>query len=92
MKEQLEFKFKHGKRRQRQAQRGQGMSEYIIIIALVGITSIAVIRIFGDSIKYQMAQTINSFLGEKKPDFDKPELTKTSTQRRTMKDFGRSND
>jgi Flp pilus assembly pilin Flp len=71
---------------------GQGMTEYIIILALVAITSIAVIRIFGDSIKYQMADSISAFLGEGKTDVSKPTVTATSTKKRTMKDFARAND
>tara|TARA_R110002072_G_scaffold172728_5_gene327117 strand:- start:61941 stop:62216 length:276 start_codon:yes stop_codon:yes gene_type:complete len=36
-------------------QRGQGMTEYIIIVALVAIAAIGVFRIFGDTARNQMA-------------------------------------
>lgn len=75
------------------AGQGQGMTEYIIIIALIAITSIAVIRIFGNAVKYQMAESINALLGDGKPrDIDKPKLTKTAAKRRSLKDFARAND
>jgi Flp pilus assembly pilin Flp len=76
----------------RKNESGQGMTEYIIIVALIAITSIAVIKIFGDSIKFQMAETIHGFLGNKKPDVDRPELGKNAVARRTMRDFARAND
>lgn len=37
-------------------QRGQGMVEYIIIVALIAIGSIAVFRIFGDTARQQVAE------------------------------------
>lgn len=37
-------------------QRGQGMVEYIIIVALIAIGSIAVFRIFGDTARSQVAE------------------------------------
>lgn len=36
-------------------QLGQGMTEYIIIVALVAIAAIGVFRIFGDTARNQMA-------------------------------------
>jgi type IV pilus assembly protein PilA len=34
---------------------GQGMTEYIIIVALIGIAAIGVFRLFGDTARNQMA-------------------------------------
>lgn len=36
-------------------QRGQGMTEYIIIVALIGVSAIGVYRFFGETIRQQMA-------------------------------------
>jgi len=41
---------KHSKK-----QRGQGMTEYIIIVALIGVAAIGVYRLFGDTLRSQMA-------------------------------------
>lgn len=35
--------------------RGQGMTEYIIIVALIAIAAIAVFRLFGDTARNQVA-------------------------------------
>jgi type IV pilus assembly protein PilA len=34
---------------------GQGMTEYIIIVALIAIAAIGVFRLFGDTARHQMA-------------------------------------
>ena len=75
-------------------QAGQGMSEYLIMLALIAVTTIAAVRIFGNSVKYQMAQSVQKLLGnEDKPDgIDKPEVTEKAFKGRTMKDFGEAND
>lgn len=39
----------------KKSQFGQGMTEYIIIVALVAIAAIGVFRIFGDTARNQMA-------------------------------------
>lgn len=46
------------------AQRGQGMTEYIIIVALIAIASIAVYRYFGDSVRNQTAAMAKEIAGE----------------------------
>lgn len=66
----------------RQKQKGQGMTEYILIIALVGILSITVLTVFGKQIRAmfgfateQMAgdssATIQDFSGEDDDAIDK---------------------
>ncbi len=71
---------------------GQGMTEYLIIIALIAITSIGVMRIFGSSIKFQMAESITAFLGNDKSKIKRPRLTKSAAKDRTMRDFARAAD
>ena len=41
-------------------QRGQGMTEYIIIVALIAVAAIAVIVLFGDNIRRQFAKSANA--------------------------------
>ncbi len=38
-----------------QNERGQGMTEYLIIVALIAITGIAVFSYFGQTLRHQMA-------------------------------------
>lgn len=45
-------------------QRGQGMTEYIIIVALVAVAAIAVYQSFGRVIRSQTAAIANELAGE----------------------------
>lgn len=48
----------------RRRQRGQGMTEYIIIVALVAIAAIAVYQLFGQVIRSQTAAMAKELAGE----------------------------
>ncbi len=50
--------------RKRRGQRGQGMTEYIIIVALVAIGAIAVVTIFGDNIRALFGTSANALTGD----------------------------
>jgi Flp pilus assembly pilin Flp len=43
--------------------RGQGMTEYIIIVALIAIAAIGVITLFGDNIKALFGQSADALAG-----------------------------
>ena len=45
-------------------QLGQGMTEYIIIVALIAIAAIAVYGFFGDTIRAQMGAMTKELAGE----------------------------
>ena len=47
----------------RRLQRGQGMTEYIIIVALVAIAAIAVYSFFGRTVRGQMASITSQLAG-----------------------------
>ena len=44
--------------------RGQSMTEYIIIVALISIAAIAVVTIFGNNIRGLFASSANALVGE----------------------------
>ena len=46
------------------AQRGQGMTEYIIVVALVAISAIAVFQLFGQTLRSQTAAIARELAGE----------------------------
>ena len=46
-------------------QLGQGMTEYIIIVALIAIAAIAVYGFFGDTIQAQMGAMTQELAGDK---------------------------
>lgn len=47
----------------RRKQRGQGMTEYIIIVALIAIAAIGIFGKFGDVVSNQMAASANELAG-----------------------------
>jgi len=49
-------------------QRGQGMTEYIIIVALIAIASITVVSFFGGTVRNQMAGMATELSGQKATD------------------------
>lgn len=44
-------------------ERGQGMTEYIIIVALIGVASIGVVGLFGDNVRHLFAAASDSIAG-----------------------------
>lgn len=49
---------------QRRRQRGQGMTEYIIIVALIAVAAIAVYQFFGQTIRSQTAGIAKEVSGQ----------------------------
>ncbi len=48
----------------KKSQRGQGMTEYIIIVALIAVAAIAVYQFFGSTIRHQTAAIAAEVAGE----------------------------
>ncbi len=72
-------------------QLGQGMTEYIIIVALIAIAAIGVVTIFGDNIRDLFAASTNALAGETKvtPGTSKAGAAYTNTK--TLKTFASDN-
>jgi Flp pilus assembly pilin Flp len=51
-------------RRLFRSQQGQGMTEYIIIVALVAIAAIACVTLFGDYIRKMFGASVNALADE----------------------------
>lgn len=70
--------------------RGQGMTEYIIIVALIAIAAIGVITLFGDNIKVLFGMSSDALAGQ-------PNVTartrgsKDRLEHKTMSTFGKEN-
>lgn len=47
-----------------QKRRGQGMTEYVIIVALIAIAAIGVISLFGDNLRHLFGQSSNALNGQ----------------------------
>ncbi len=50
--------------KKRNAQSGQGMTEYIIVVALVAVAAIAVYQLFGQVVRSQTAAMAKELAGE----------------------------
>ena len=48
----------------KQRQRGQGMTEYIIVVALIAVAAIAVYQLFGQVVRSQTAAMARELAGE----------------------------
>jgi Flp pilus assembly pilin Flp len=50
--------------RPKRRERGQGMTEYIIIVALIAIGAIFVVTVFGDNIRALFGSSANALVGQ----------------------------
>ena len=48
-------------------QSGQGLIEYLIIVALMGVATIAIVRVMGESVSRKFASITYALNGQKKP-------------------------
>ncbi len=60
MYQHLNISTAHGKRRIR----GQGMTEYIIVVALIAITCVGAVSAFGEAIQAQFVNLSGALLGD----------------------------
>ncbi len=68
---------------------GQGLIEYIIIVALVAVGSISLVRVLNQSVNVQFAQ-IAKALGAKSQDkISSPEISSTMMQKKDLSNFMR---
>jgi pilus assembly protein Flp/PilA len=68
--------------------RGQGMTEYIIIVALIAIAAIGVVSLFGDNIRALFGTSANALAGNEAAAALTTESDTTTHGHRTMKSFG----
>ncbi len=78
-------------RRLRRDQRGQGMTEYIIIVALIAIAAIGVVTIFGDNIRDLFAGATDALAGETKVQVTSEKSRASHTKTKTLKNFAQDN-
>ncbi len=60
----------------RRSNRGQGMTEYIIIVSLIAIASIGIVTLFGDNIRRLFGMASDSLTGDS-------EIANRNTQKAT---------
>lgn len=71
--------------------KGQGMAEYIILLALVAIAAIGITELLGQTVRTKLAEITVGLQG-KGGDIGKelPQVEKKFTTRRGMNDFGKN--
>jgi len=67
---------------------GQGMSEYLIIVALIAVAAIGVVSVFGKDIRELFAASTGALAGESA----KSEAVKAKTSDKTLKSFSDGKD
>jgi pilus assembly protein Flp/PilA len=71
--------------------RGQGMTEYIIIVALIAIAAIGIITLFGDNIRRLFGMSADALAGHSDIANSNTKDASTSLTNKTMKNFGQNN-
>ena len=71
---------------------GQGMTEYIIIVALIAIAAIAVYQIFGDTVRSQVGSMTQELAGQDGTALNQQAVTRsasatTGAGNKTLADF-----
>jgi Flp pilus assembly pilin Flp len=70
--------------------RGQGMTEYIIIVALIAIAAIGVITLFGDNIKALFGMSSDALSGQPNVG-NRTRASNRVAEHKTMSTFGKDN-
>ncbi|MCE9667997.1 hypothetical protein LY474_09255 [Myxococcus stipitatus] len=78
------------KKNQLRKARGQGMTEYIIIVALIAIAAIGVVTLFGDNIRKLFGASAAALAGNANVANDGQSSNET-LNKKTMKSFGENN-
>ncbi len=79
------------KRARRTKQGGQGLTEYIIIVALVAIAAIGVVNIFGNQLRHQLSTIVAAMSGSSVQVKSLATKAKQQTNQRTLKDYASEN-
>ncbi len=72
-------------------QRGQGMTEYIIIVALIAIAAIGVVTVFGQDIRHIFNATTQSLSGDENVKSQSKSADKQANAHKNLKSFGDKN-
>jgi Flp pilus assembly pilin Flp len=73
-----------------QNQKGQGLTEYIIILALVAIAAIGIVNIFGNQLRYQFHSIVSALSGHGLKVKDLSGSSRKQTNKKTLSDYATS--
>ncbi|HEX8822259.1 MAG TPA: hypothetical protein VF794_20200 [Archangium sp.] len=81
---------KNLKKQLRKQRRGQGMTEYIIIVALIAIAAIGVITLFGNNIRRLFGASADALAGETEVESG-AKMASEDLKTKDLKTFGQNN-
>ncbi|RMG18160.1 MAG: Flp family type IVb pilin [Deltaproteobacteria bacterium] len=70
---------------------GQGMTEYIIIVALIAIAAIGVVTLFGDNIRALFGASADALQGDTNRGTKKTKKASAYEKAKNLSDFGKNN-
>lgn len=73
------------------SQRGQGMTEYLVIVALIAVSAITIVKTTGSSVKVAFGKVASSLQGETYNGAGLESVTQAKTEGRNFKDFDKGN-
>ena len=71
--------------------KGQGLTEYIIVVALVAVAAIGVVNLMGNQLRYQFATIVAAMSGRSLSVESLAEKAGNQTKTRTLKDYASQN-
>ncbi len=78
------------KKNRKLARRGQGMTEYVIIVALIAIAAIGVITLFGDNIRRIFGMSADALAGSDQV-ANRGTNSNDTLEKKKMLNFGQNN-
>ncbi len=79
------------KNQKTKSSRGQGMTEYIIIVALIAIAAIGVVSLFGDNVRILFAAEANALAGNENDRIKTQEAHQRHTDHKNLSNFAQGN-
>ena len=67
--------------------KGQGLVEYLIIVALVGVATIGMVRVLGNTIERQLASITNGLQGRPDKKVEMEQINSSDYQKKDLSDF-----
>ncbi len=67
--------------------KGQGLIEYLIIVALVGVATIGMMRILGNTVEKQLAIITNGLQGRGKEGIELEKIEDSDLKKKDLSDF-----
>jgi pilus assembly protein Flp/PilA len=78
------------KKKARGSRRGQGMTEYIIVVALVAIGAIGIITVFGDNIRQLFGASAEALAGNTNAQNNGVSSVPASVRSKSLRTFGQA--